>query len=344
MKKQIFPQLILLVLTTIIVSTIVYYGFASSYSSKVFSKKTCTEKYSQGVYKYRIFSTELLYLVNDWVESNVEDSKLLDNGNSNYGMDNEFSDNFYFSYFILNTFFFVLTTIVFVYIFNNSLINLSQSEKLLPQVFIIFIIAITQYTVVPYDNLSYFFTAGFILALMHYYKSESLFRLTIAGLILLVATLNRETTALFISAFATIQILKYGVVKKTILNFAYLLLFFIIPYLVLRFVIIPYDGTATFFLNVYENFTELSNIIGILFWIVFGTIIYQLSKNEINRKAFLLFIVVSFPYILFSFMIGVMFETRLFVPISLIAIVISQLDFEKLGLLNDKFVSTNSIK
>ena len=73
MKKKFTSQLLFLVATTLIFSSIVYYGFVSNYTMSVFSKNSFSEQYSSGVYKYRIFSTELLLSVEEWLGEDIDD-------------------------------------------------------------------------------------------------------------------------------------------------------------------------------------------------------------------------------------------------------------------------------
>lgn len=330
MKRSIISQILHLALISVIFSLIVYFGFVSNYTKNVFNKNSFIKQYNSSIYKYRIISTKLLTVIDEWVEENIENATLINKNNARFGLDDNFSDHFYLAYFIQNTFFLLLTTILFVFIFNNSLINISEKEKLLIQCIIIFLIAITQYTVVPYDNISYFFFALFILSTLNYYKAESKFRFFILSIILFVATFNRESSALFISFFATFQILKYGKTLKSILPILYLIIIFLIAYLILRFIIVPTNVEATYYLHIKENLFEWYNLLGISFWIILSYLVYKLCNEPINKKSLYLFILLSSPYVLFCFVFGVMFETRLFIPIFLISIVISQFNIQKI--------------
>lgn len=330
MKKSSIIQILFLVLTSIVFSTIVYYGFVSNYSKDVFSKNNYSEQYNSGVYKYRILSSQTLLMIDEWVTDNIENPDLLDKNDARLGLDDSFSSHFYLAYFIQNTLFLVLTAIILFFIFEHSLINISAKEKILLQFITILIISITQYVVVPYDNLSYFFSACFVLVLLNYYNSESIINLFIMGSVLFFATFNRESSALFISVFASVQLMKYGITKKTLVPVFALLLFFFAPYLILRFFIVPYDGTATYYLHIKENLIEWFNVLGMVFWLLLTYFLYVICDRAENKKAYLYFIVFSFPYILFCFTIGVMFETRLYVPIFIIAIVLSQINFQKI--------------
>ena len=166
---------IIAIITSILFSYFVYFGFVSSYTKDVFSEESYSQLYDAGVFKYRILSTELVLLTNKALEDFIPNNKA--NENLKHAMDKNFSDSLYFSYYIVNTFFLVLSSLLFVAILQQQEFLISNKEKLLYLLIFISIISLSQFVVVPYDISSYFllllfFTIlsdTFVIVVLHYY-------------------------------------------------------------------------------------------------------------------------------------------------------------------------------
>ena len=143
-----------------------YYGFISNYSKDAFSKASFLVQFEAGIYKYRILGRHLILFLNDILETyGLEDR----NSERLKFLDSRASAHFYDSYFVLNTVFLCLTSAVLYLIYSQKIFDLSEREKYLWIVVLLFYMVLSQFAVVPYDILSYFITCtGIYLGVTHH--------------------------------------------------------------------------------------------------------------------------------------------------------------------------------
>lgn len=326
MKKSLVPQIVLFSIAAMLVNYLVYFAFISTYTNNQYSEGAFREHYSSDIYSYRVLSKPIVLGTYQLIEQVFPNSGNTVINESFYSLGANFSKKFYISIFLVNTFFFVLTVITFVFIFNNYLINLTQKEKILLQLAIIFFVAITQYVVVPYDMIGYFLQALFILVLLSNAKNK----LFILGLLIGISTLNRESSALLISFAATIYYILHGINTNSIKKITTLLLFFLIPYIALRFIIDVPDNNVISEFTFLSNFAVKRNLVGIAIWVIFFALSIILASDKKTKKSIYVFHIFSLPYIITCFTGAVMFETRLYIPILLVSLVLGQMNFEKI--------------
>lgn len=325
MKKSLVPQIVLFSVAAMLLNYLVYFAFISTYTNQLYSEEAFTEHYSSDIYSYRVLSKPIVLGTYRLLEQTFPNSGNTVVNESFNSLGPKFSKKFYISLLIVNTFFFVLTVITFVFIFNNYIINLTQKEKILLQLAVVFFVAITQYVVVPYDMIGYFLQALFILIML----SNTKYKLLVLGLIIALSTLNRESSALLISYAATIYYIAFGINKDSVRKIITLALFFIVPYIALRFMIFVPDINVISELTFLSNFTIKRNLVGIVLWILFFAISLVLTTNRTAKKSIYVFHLFSLPYIIACFTGAVMFETRLYIPILLGSLVLGQLDYGK---------------
>ncbi len=196
-------------------NSIVYFGFVSNYTKFLFSEVTYEGQYKESVYKYRVIGKEAVLKIYHFLKENYpEDEKLADDSPLK-ALDPAGSKNFYMAYFIVNTIMLVLGGIIFIFIFENSIILATDKEKYLIPFVSICIITLSLFVIVPYDIMAYFFLLIFALCLFHYLQKNKCIWLILGGISVLVGTLNRETSALSISLIATLCVFKYGISKRS---------------------------------------------------------------------------------------------------------------------------------
>lgn len=310
------------------VNSFVYFSFGNIYSSTILNYANFQEQFSSGIYQYRILSGHLLI----WVY------ELLSSFDINYGLfklkffDVKSEPKMYLSFFILNTFFLVLSALIMILITETKNFVATQSEKTLIITVAIFTIAISQFVIVPYDVSSYFFLLLFFFFLIKYLKKNTYFNLIILVLIMHISTMNRESSALSISLAATFLYSKYGLKKESLFPLIILIITFISTYVGMR---IMNDNFTTNDGNLLlQNFTQPKNTLGLIFWFVF-LVMSLLSAND--RKAvnhILLFHLLTFPYIMMCFYTGIIYEIRLYVPLFLTSLFLGKLNFQELNKLS----------
>lgn len=301
-----------------------YFSFGNIYSSKILNYADFQAQFKSGIYQYRKLSGYFLIGIYDFLSSLNIDYHIF-----KLKFFNPESDpKMYLSFYILNTFFLMLTAVLMVFITEKKNFVATSSEKILLIAICIFTIGISQFVLVPYDVSSYFLILIFFWFLLKYLEQTSAKNLIILVAILAISTVNRESSALSISLAATLLFAKFGIRKESIFPVLILGIIFFAIYLGMRF------SQGTFTTNdgnlFLQNFTDFKNLLGILFWAVFFVFALILAKDKQSRNLILLFHFLSIPYIAMCFYAGIIYEIRLYVPLFLGSLLIGKLHLSKI--------------
>ena len=314
MKKQ--NILLYVILFPVFFQIITYYGFQSSYYDYRDEVRP-TEWYYKGIYGYRLLSRELVDVLTHFLENIFSGKFPL----RDYALKK--GTPYYHSLFLFNTLFAVLTSVM-----ANAILKRKQdfpqiTEKM--RLGIIFFLAaisgFSQYVIVHYDNSAVFLLlAGFYFTI-NYYRNKQFKDLLFLSFIIAISTLNRETSCLNISFLAALFFVKIPLKKNEFLNALRILILpviaFVLPYFVLRMIIPQNSGDDYYFfesITLKYNFTGINQIAGWLFGVLLLKFVYFYALPN-NRKIITRFLVVSLPYILMIFLVGILWEIRLFVPL-----------------------------
>ena len=324
MKLNLLSKIIFAVLLAFTVNSFVYFGFANIYSSKILNIQSFQEQFHSGIYQYRILSGYFLIWIYDLLSAFNIDYEIF----KFKFVKPDSEPQMYLSFYILNTFFIMLSGAMMVLITESKNFVANYSEKLLITAVAIFCIALSQFVIVPYDVSSYFFLLLFFYFLIQYLQQPSNSKLVILSFIIIISTLNRESSALSLSLAATLLYSKFGLKKETILPIAVLATVFIGVYFGLRLMSENFstnDGNLLI-----QNFTEPKNILGILFWLVFFVFTMMLAKDQRAAKHIVLFHFLSFPYLILCFYTGILYEIRLYIPLFLTSILLTKTELSKI--------------
>lgn len=320
MKLNLFSKLIFAALLAFTVNSFVYFSFGNIYSSKILNYTEFRQQFSSGIYQYRVLSGYFLI----WIY------EFLSNLNIDYGIfklkffDGSAEPKMYLSFFLLNTFFLVLTSAVMVLITETKNFVATSSEKILFTDVAVFTIGLSQFVIVPYDISSYFFLMLFFLTLIRYTAKNSVIQLIFLGILMLISTLNRESSALSLSLTATLLYAKFGLKKGTLIPVALLGITFLMAYFGMRLMNESFttnDGNLLI-----QNFSQPKNVLGLLFWLVFFVFSVLLAKDRKAVQNILIFHILSVPYIVMCFYAGIIYEIRLYTPLFLCALFLSRTD------------------
>ena len=320
MKLNLFSKLIFAALLAFTVNSFVYFSFGNIYSSKILNYTEFRQQFSSGIYQYRVLSGYFLI----WIY------EVLSNLNIDYGIfklkffDGSAEPKMYLSFFLLNTFFLVLTSAVMALITETKNFVATSSEKILFTAVAVLTIGLSQFVIVPYDISSYFFLMLFFLMLIRYIEKNSVIQLIILGIILLISTFNRESSALSLSLAATLLYAKFGLKKGTLIPVALLGITFLMAYFGMRLLNESFttnDGNLLI-----QNFSQPKNVLGLLFWLVFFVFSLLLAKDRKAVQNILIFHILSVPYIVMCFYAGIIYEIRLYTPLFLCALFLSRTD------------------
>lgn len=324
MKLNLLSKIIFAVLLAFTVNSFVYFGFANVYSSKILNIESFQDQFHSGIYQYRILSGYFLIWIYDFLSSLNLDYSIF----KLKFLNPDSEPQMYLSFYILNTFFIMLSAAILVIITEFKSIVATYSEKLLISAVAIFCVALSQFVIVPYDISSYFFLLLFFYFLIQYLEKQSVSKLIFLSIILLVSTLNRESSALSLSLAATLLYSKFGLKKESILPIAALTIVFLGVYFGLR--ITSENFTTNDGNLLIHNFTQPKNILGLLFWAVFFVFTLILAKDQKAFKQILLFHLLSFPYLVLCFYTGIIYEIRLYIPLFLTSILLTKTELSKI--------------
>ncbi|MGZ5209745.1 MAG: hypothetical protein ACXWB1_02550 [Kaistella sp.] len=323
MKINLLSKLIFAMLLAFTVNSFVYFSFGNIYSSKILNYADFQHQFSSGVYQYRILSGYFLIGIYEFLSDLNIDYSLF----KLKFFDADAEPKMYLSFFLLNTFFLVLSSAVLVLITETKNFVATSSEKLLFTAVAILAVVLSQFVIVPYDISSYFFLLLFYYVLLGYLQKNSPQTLIILGSIMLVSTLNRESSALSVSLAATLLFSKFGFKKETLVPVTVLGITFLAAYLGMRFM---NENFSTNDGNLFaQNFSEPKNILGLLFWLVFFAFPLLLAKDRRSVNNIIIFHVLSLPYIFMCFYTGILYEIRLYIPLFLTSALISFTDSAK---------------
>ena len=324
MKLNLFSKLVFAALLAFVVNSFMYFSFGNIYSSKILNYADFQAQFKSGIYQYRKLSGYFLMGIYDFLSSLNIDYHIF-----KLKFFNPESDaKMYLTFYILNTFFLMLTAVLMVFITEKKNFVATSSEKILLIAICIFTIGISQFVLVPYDVSSYFLIFIFFWFLLKYLEQTSAKNLIILVAILAISTVNRESSALSISLAATLLFAKFGIRKESIFPVLILGIIFFAIYLGMRF------SQGTFTTNdgnlFLQNFKDFKNLLGILFWAVFFVFALILAKDKQSRNLILLFHFLSIPYIAMCFYAGIIYEIRLYVPLFLGSLLIGKLHLSKI--------------
>ena len=324
MKLNLFSKLLFIMLLAFTVNSFIYFSFGNIYSSKILNYADFSKQFHSGIYQYRILSGYLIFWIYETLSTLNIDYSIF----KFRFLESRSEPQMYLSFYILNTIFLVLSAALLLFITETKNFIATNSEKILLVSVAVFAIAITQFVIVPYDVSSYFLIVLFFYFLLKYLEKNSDFNLIILVVILMISTLNRETSALSISLAATLLYSKYGLRKEMIKPVLIFALTFIAVYLGMRFLHESFttnDGNLLF-----QNFSEPKNILGFLFWMVFFLLTIIIAKDQHAKRNIILFHVFSIPYVLMCIYTGIMYEIRLYIPIFITSLLISRTDISKI--------------
>jgi len=336
MFKRVLPTLCRYVFIGIIfpflVQYVIYYRFTPNYNVNSFSAAHFTEGSNKGVYRYRLLGKELhlwLYKQLSAVPGirNMKENPLYEK-RLDY-LDPDADQTFYFTYFVMALLFSILTSVLLLLIFDSGpFFKMSETQKIFIPAFLILFIGLTNFVITPYDNLSYFFLTLAIFSFLKYLQTAKWIHYVVSCIVILLATLNRESSLLILSFMAGIYISVYKIqdlrwIRKMIVP----VFCFIIPYLALRYFLggNPEVSEGSKLLANLSIF-KISKLSGVLFLPVFFYMLWHMSGSRENRRLIINFLIMASPYIIIIPVIGILIEYRLWVPVLIPVIVLSRLD------------------
>jgi len=302
-------ELAVCVLFPVIASYVVYFGFNTNYTRGVFHEEGFRRQYESGIYKYRILGRYAFLMVVEFVENNsfVSEKMLTLCGGVPEPvtvMDEDCTSPYYLTYFLVNTIFLVVTSILLYIIFKAG----TSSHGCVLTLFLTSAIALSQYVVSPYDTISYALLSGAILLILRPMKRNTLW----LAVLLALATLVRESSALILSFYFAHNHNKVrNRDRKAISELIILSLEYILIYACLRLVL-GTENALVQHVHIESNLTWPRSLMGLLALL---TISYISVSGCQKKTASVFFLFAALPYIIITLIAADVWEIRLWIPV-----------------------------
>ncbi|HXB34165.1 MAG TPA: hypothetical protein VNV35_12115 [Puia sp.] len=324
MKFNLFITSVLVVMLSMVVSKIVYFGFTPNYGADIFARKAFDAKFDRGGHQYRVLSKYLVYGVDGLLGRSMQERGA---ENRVRAVTGGASERFYFAIYYVNALFLALTSLTVVLLLNlDKSLRFSDTEKVLLVFFVPVLLGLTQFTVHYYDLSSYFLE---LLILYVFLKNiASRYSQTMAMVIGLVvlATLNRESAEVSVAMVALLLLTRFGATRRVVWSIVGMVACWVVTYCVLRVVIGaggPPPKAAAITSNAFEPDMFM---MGVIFWVLFIYLPFAIAATEENKYLIGGFFLFSLPYIIGSLATGDLWAVRLYVPLFLGALFLSRLE------------------
>lgn len=326
-------ETISLVVISLCLSIFVYYGFITNMTIETFTIQEFAQKYTDGIFRYRVLGREIAMFIYHCIHTIPFFSR------PDRMMEYLKSDSMtmYHALFILNTLCTSLCTFILHMISKNTNISLQGISRIFFVLSCTACISITQYTITPYDTLSYVFLLSSTLIILRYDTNRKLMILLLM-IHAIGGILTRETYFIF-SAFLFALFLVH---KRTFQKGMSIQ----IPIITVATSLFVYVA-----LRVYYGFEEGLYYTGelpqyntikyasLLFFILIIALLYT-HTSSINRRTIRIFFIFSIPYFAVILKSGILAEARLWVPHILLTAILSHLN---IGTSNHHSMATHKI-
>ncbi|MDT3738736.1 MAG: hypothetical protein RO257_04465 [Candidatus Kapabacteria bacterium] len=319
--KQKLNVILIIIFLPLIISVVTHFGYISGYTEGVFSTETFSSQYDSGIYKYRILSKYLL-LETDNIMSHTGLNRMDNMLSRNVRfMDSKGTLSFYFSYFIINSVFSILGVWIFYLISIKFFFVGNINKSILAVLFYVLGVSMFQYVLVPYDYTSFFFNNLIIYLFLSQKSQKSILLMSAMLLTIVLATLNRETSALAISFMLALNFTEKKNIFESVKEILLPAAAFLITYFGLRLFL----GFDSGFLNKFTlhlNLISPLNLFGIFSGIFSIYLVYYFVGKSDIRKTLTNYLLFSMPYILVSLCGGITYEIRLWTPLIINLVII----------------------
>ena len=324
MKFNLFMTSVLVVMLSMVVSKIVYFGFTPNYGADIFSHRAFDARFDHGGNQYRVLSKYLVYGVDGLLSRSMKEG----------GAENRIrtvtggaSERFYYAIYYVNTLFLALTSLMVVLLLNlDKSLKFSDTEKMLLVFFVPVLLGLTQFTVHYYDLSSYFLELLILYVFLKNIDSRYGWTMTMIMGLVVVATLNREAAEVSVAMVALLLLTRFGATRRVVWSMVGMVGCWLVTYAVLRVVIGaggPPPKAAAITSNAFEPDMFM---MGVIFWVLFIYLPFAIAATEENKYLIGGFFLFSLPYIISSLATGDLWAVRLYVPLFLGALFLSRLE------------------
>jgi hypothetical protein len=329
--RVLLRYLIIGVILPFFVQYVIYFRFTSNYMVNAFSERSFTSFYGKNVFQYRVLGKSLHL----WVYHKLEESGKLEGLKASpvYGkrltaLDPEADNTFYLTYFIIATLFTMFAALALLYLFDSGLFEMSHIKKVFITANVILLIGFFEFVVTPYDNITYFFLILNSLLFLKFQQTRNWGLFVLLNLSIVLSTLNHESALLSLSFIAAVYFSHYGSDFRWLRLMVIPALCYLLTWIALRlFINDSGPGVVAEGLKLWRNLNILNvaGMMGFFFAIITFYFMLNIADSPGNKKMIWNFLLMASPYILMVPVIGIMVEARLWMPVIIGGVILSQL-------------------
>jgi len=325
----IMRYLVIAVVLPLFVQYVFYFRFTSNYMLNVFSEKGFNSFYGNSIFRYRVIGRSLHMWLYRKLSSQEQTKTLKENAKYDKrltALDKDADETFYITYFIIAAVFTILTALALLYLFDTAPVNpMSEPQKIFITAALVLLIGFTQFVITPYDTIGYFLLVMGALYFFRYLQTRKTVYFVLVNVFIVIATLNRESALLTLSLMAAIYFSQYGYNARWLKFMIIPVLCYLLTWMVLRLIFRSEDVvTEGIKLASNLNLLKVSNLMGFFFAVITFYIVWNLTDKAANHRLIRNFLIMSSPYIAMIPLIGIMIEVRLWTPVILGAVLLSQ--------------------
>jgi hypothetical protein len=212
MKFNLFMTSILVIMLSMVVSKVVYFGFTPNYGADIFARKAFDAKFDHGGDRYRVLSKYMVYAVDGLLGRSMKEG----GAEARIGaVTGGASERFYYAIYYVNTLFLALTSLMVVLLLNlDAALRFSDSEKILLCFFVPVLIGMTQFTVHYYDLSSYFLELVILYVFLKNIDGRYSQTMAMSMGLIVVSTLNRESAEVSVAMIAVLLLVRFGGTRR----------------------------------------------------------------------------------------------------------------------------------
>ena len=318
---------VLVVMLSMVVSKIVYFGFTPNYGADIFARKAFDAKFDHGGNQYRVLSKYLVYGVDGLLSRSMKEGGAEARVRTvSVGA----SERFYYAIYYVNTLFLALTSVMVVLLLNlDKSLKFSDTEKILLVFFVPVLLGLTQLTVHYYDLSSYFLELFILYVFLKNIDRRYSQTMTMVMGLVVLSTLNRESAEVSVAMVALLLLTRFEATRRVVWSIVGMVGCWLATYVALRVVIGaggPPPKAAAITSTAAGTFEPDMFMMGVIFWVLFIYLPFAIAASEENKYLIGGFFLFSLPYIITSLATGDLWAVRLYVPLFLGALFLSRLE------------------
>lgn len=333
--NNLLRYLIIGILLPLFIQYVIYFRFTSNYMRNIFSEEHFNDFYGKTVFRYRVLGKTIHLWVYHQLKKNPKTSGYKEQDvyeKRLTALDPDADPVFHLTYFIEATIFSILTALALLYLFDSgAFFDISEMKKILITSGLIMLAGFLEFVITPYDHVTYFFMVLCSLLFLKFLQKRQWIYFVLLNLSIILATSNHESSLIILSFMMAVYLTHYGFNLKRLSILVLPVACYLLTYLGLRLLIKDEGSVAVAQKFMLWQNLGLAGMMGFLFVVISFYILFKLTRNPVNKKLLRNFLLTASPYMIIIPFIGIMVEVRLWMPVIIGGVLISQLNLRAIS-------------